>query len=326
MRSSGCTLAGAKDSLDGQGSPGLARRGFAVTSRLPGPRWVSAGRWATRQIARLLPLTPIFAAIEQAGTRYARLAFGGRLPLPRSVRNFPLSVASRVGCSAPTPACLVERRLVFVLTRVLLCQALRTQAPDILRRLPPVDMQGVQHLEQALARRRGVVLISGHFGVPELIRPLLDRLGARFVIAGARPFPGVDVAVGRDVWTRAQGLQHLRTALGEGHACIVFPDTRIGRHVETPFLAGRIRIGLGAFALAQLAGSPLLPFFAVHLERPPRFRLEVLPPLPPSASSGTPPTEAVSEFVRIYETYARSHPHQISGLQPIFDDGPAVKG
>ena len=134
---------------------------------------------------------------------------------------------------------------------------------------------------------------------------------------------GVDVAVGRDVWTRAQGLQHLRTALGEGHACIVLPDTRMGRHVEAPFLAGRIRIGLGAFMLAQLADSPLLPFFAVHLERPPRFRLEVLPPLPPSASSGTPPTDAVSEFVRIYETYARSHPHQMSGLQPIFDDGPA---
>jgi lipid A biosynthesis acyltransferase len=293
---------------------------------LPGPRWVSVARWVTRQIARLLPLTPTFAAIERAGTGYARLASDGRLPLPRSVRNFPLSVADRVGPSGPTPAGLVERRLVFVLTRVLLCQALRTHAPDILRRLPPVDMQGVQHLEQALARRRGVVLISGHFGVPELIRPLLDTLGARVVIAGARPFPGVDVAVGPDVWTRAQSLQHLRAALGEGHACIVLPDTRMGRHVEATFLAGRIGIGLGAFTLAQLTRSPLLPFFGVHLERPSRFRLDVLPPLPPSASSRTLPTEAVSKFIRIYETYARSHPHQISGLQPIFDDGPAVKG
>lgn len=326
MRSSGCILAGTKDSVDGQEPSALTRRGFAVTSRLPGPRWVAAARWATRQATRLLPLTPLFATIERAASAYARMAFDRRLPLPRSVRDFPVSVADLLVPPQPTEAWLVERRLVFVLTRALACQALRTRPRDALHRLPPVDTQGVQHLTAALGRGRGVVLISGHFGVPELMRALLGTLDARVVVAGARPVPGVDVAVGREVWTRAQSLQHLRTALAEGHVCILLPDTRMGRHVEAPFLAGQIRIGLGAFALAHLAGSSLLPFFAVHLENPPRFRLDVLPPLPPSGSSRTPPTEAVNEFIGIYERYARDHPHQLFGLQPIFDDPPAANG
>jgi lauroyl/myristoyl acyltransferase len=178
---------------------------------------------------------------------------------------------------------------------------------------------GSDHLEAALGQRQGVILVSAHFGLPPLIRLALEGLGARVIGVGRNPAPGVDVAVGADVWNRARSLQRLRDELAENRVCLLLADGGRGRHTEVPFLGGRIRVSLGAFGLAQVTRSPLLPVFAVLARGAPRFQVDIGPALPvPHHSGAEPPTEAIAGFVRRYEALARTNPCQLFGYAPLF--------
>jgi lauroyl/myristoyl acyltransferase len=78
-------------------------------------------------------------------------------------------------------------------------------------------------------------------------------------------------------------------------------------------------VAAGAFRLAQLTRSPLLPVFAVHTSARPRFRVEIEPPLSiPDRPSASPFAESLDGFVRCYEAIARRHPGQLFGYDPVF--------
>ena len=78
------------------------------------------------------------------------------------------------------------------------------------RRLGPIEVRGATHLEAALAEHRGLLLISGHFGVPALIRLVLEERGLRVVGVGGVMSDPVDVRIGGDVWTGARSTQQIR--------------------------------------------------------------------------------------------------------------------
>ena len=273
--------------------------------------------------ARWVPAALAFSAIERVGPRYARLALRvGRPLLPRKVRAFPERVADLLGppLGPEERDRLVEARLVFLLTRVLLNRLMdmRTSA-EIRRRFPPMDLEGAHHLEAALGCGRGAVLISGHFGLPSLIRPLLDALGAVSVAVGGLPGRDVDVATSGNVWVRTRSLQRLRDDLAGNRVCILLADVSSGRCVETDFLEGRLRVSLGAFILARLAHSPLLPIFAVHTGGVRPFRVEISPALPVADPLDPQrPGDPVGEFVRRYESHARRYPSQLLSYEPFF--------
>ena len=287
------------------------------------PAWERGARRIARPALRRVPLPLALAVIERAGPRYARLALrtGGRL-LPRNVLTFPARVASLLGgpLGQEESDRLVEARLVFLLTRVLLNEILLVHPPaESRRRLAPIGVDGVDRLEAALGERRGVILVSGHFGFPPLIRLAVEEFGARVIGVGGEPARGVDVPVGGDVWDRARSLHHLRGELAENRVCVLLADLAHGRHTEVPFLGERIAVALGAFGLAQFTRSPLLPAFAVHSQGTPRFQVDIGRALPvPDRSRAEPPTEAVAGFVRHYEALARRYPSHLFGYDALF--------
>ena len=280
-------------------------------------------RRIARAALRVWPAAPVLSAIERETPRYARLALHAHgAGLPRDVRAFPAKVAPYFG-GEPGPAeraRLVEARLVFLLIRSFVNQFLLVHGIAGGRRgLGPIELRGATHLEAALAERRGLLLISAHFGLPSLIRLTLEERGLPVVTVGGIMADRVDVVVGPDVWAAARSIQRVRDALADGQVCVLLVDTPKGRYAEPPFLQGRIRVAAGAFRLAQLTRSPLLPVFGVHTGARPRFRVEIAPPLPvPDRPGALPFAEGLNGFIRSYEAIARRHPAQLFGYEPVF--------
>ena len=276
-----------------------------------------------RAVLRPWPAAPVLSAIERAAPRYAKLALrASGAGLPRKVRAFPAKVSPYFG-TEPGPAehaRLVEARLVFLLVRSFVNQfLLMHETAGERRELGPIDLHGAAYLEAALAERRGLMLISAHFGLPPLIGLALEERGLPVVTVGGIMADRVDVVVGPDVWAAARSIQRVRDALADGQVCVLLVDTPKGRYAEPPFLQGRIRVAAGAFRLAQLTRSPLLPVFAVHTGERPRFRVEIGPPIEVrDRSSASPFAEGLDEFVRSYEAIARRHPAQLFGYEPVF--------
>ena len=228
-------------------------------------------RRIARAAIRPWPAAPVLSAIERAAPRYARLALRARgAGLPRNVRAFPARVAPYLGTEpgAAERARLVEARLVFLLVRSFVNQFLLVCGTAGERRgLGPIDLRGATYLEAALAERRGLMLISAHFGLPPLIGLALEERGLPVVAVGGLRADRVDVVVGRGVWAAARSMQQVRDALADGQVCVLLVDTPRGRYMEPPFLQGRIPVAAGAFRLAQLTRSPLLPVFGGPYER-----------------------------------------------------------
>jgi lauroyl/myristoyl acyltransferase len=279
---------------------------------------------------RAVPASLVLSAIERAAPGLARLGLRahGRT-LPRYLRTFPDTLAPFFGTvmgREAERARLIEARLVFLLTRAFLHQFLGTRSTaEASRQLGPFELRGASHLDAALAQKRGVILASAHFGLPPVIRLLIEGRGLPVVGVGGVNNARVDVVMGADVWTGARGLTRMREALAAGRVCIILVDVRRGRHTELPFLNGRMPVTVGAFRVAQMTQSPLLPAFAVLTGGTPRFRVEIGPPLPiPDRLSTTPFTEAATLFVRPFEELGRSYPGQLFGYQPVFASSPSV--
>jgi len=280
-------------------------------------------RRIARAAIRPWPAAPVLSAVERAAPRYARLALRARgAGLPRNVRAFPAKVAPYLGTGpgAGERARLVQGRLVFLLVRSFVNQFLLVRGTAGERRgLGPIEVQGATHLEAALAERRGLMLVSAHFGLPPLIGLALEQRGLPVVSVGGIMADRVDVVVGRDVWAAARSMQRVRDALADGQVCVLLIDTPRGRYMEPPFLQGRIPVAAGAFRLAQLTRSPLLPVFAVHTGARPRFRVEIGPPLlVPDGPRTSPFAEALNGFIQSYEAIARRHPAQLFGYERVF--------
>jgi lauroyl/myristoyl acyltransferase len=165
----------------------------------------------------------------------------------------------------------------------------------------------MEHLEGALGLGRGLLLISVHFGFFRVASAVLENLGIDWTAVG-RPQPVANrLPVTADVWTRVRALHQIRMALARNHVAIILVDGRLGERIRVPFLRGQASIALGAFALAQRVGCPLVPFFVVAPHRPPRLRVDFCPPLRiPAGVEAL--TGAVREFVRVWETYAHEYP------------------
>lgn len=294
------------------------------------PRWQMALRRIAAPVLRAVPVSLVLSAIEHAAPGLAKLGLRahGR-PLPRYLREFPDKLAPFFGTvlgREDERARLIEARLAFLLTRAFLLQFLGSHdAAEGWRQLAPIELRGASHLDAALARKRGVILASAHFGLPAVIRLLIEARGLPVVGVGGVNAERVEVVMGRDVWTGARGLTRMRDALAAERVCIILVDVPTGRYTELPFLNGRMPVTVGAFRVAQMTQSPLLPAFAVQTGGTPRFRVEIGPPLPiPDRLSTAPFTEAAALFIRRFEELGRSYPGQLFGYDPVFVSSPNV--
>lgn len=188
--------------------------------------------------------------------------------------------------------------------------------------LKDVRVTGRQHLDEALARERGVILVSGHFGNWEIGGLALAGLGY--------PIEGLalrhrDERIERlfEERRRRHGLQ-VHSAEGNFRFCyrilqkngILGMNTDrlyFGQGTEVKFFGRDLRMPSGAARLALKTGAPILPAFFFY-ENDRSSALEIDPPL-----KGADEKTLVQAFADSLKARIRRYPTQWFVFQPFWE-------
>ncbi len=196
--------------------------------------------------------------------------------------------------------------------------ALRLTYLDPARVLELCTISGEHHLEEALARRRGVIGLTGHIGCWELMGSHLSAKGYRVnviardlhdermndILVNARLRHGI-VSIPRGS-SAVAGYRALKR--GEILGMLIDQDIDVDG-VMVPFFGMPTHTPRGAAAFALRSGAAIVPM-AVHMQPGGEHRITVLPPLePPSEGLGEEQgidlltercSEALERLIRIY--------------------------
>ncbi|NDY55455.1 lauroyl acyltransferase [Desulfovibrio sulfodismutans] len=233
----------------------------------------------------------------------------------------------------------VSQLLVFVYPRLA-----RESLADI------ADFSGLKHLDAALARGRGAVLIQAHLGPEQLALAALSLLGRRAMQIGCVNETGLS-AVGRGVSLRLrrryegaipgemldarEGLLPAFRVLRENGLVLCSGDgagwlRRLGEHVLVRLCGQPVLFPTGAARMALGCGAAILPLFVVRGKTKP-FTVTIEPPLEPSdvqdaGRSDGPDVETriAREFARRYERRLLDDPGAMRFLD-LFEPGELIE-
>ncbi len=221
---------------------------------------------------------------------------------------------------------------------------LRYRWKDLWGRL---DIENVENFTNAVDRRKGVVVLSMHFGaweeglaawntqlpgrmalLAELLRPqaLHDRIVGAREAAGVQVFP-VDLAALRnreDPAARHRASMNLRGVmklLREGGIIAIAIDRDIvGNGEPFPFFGGTISVPVGAVEIAMRTGAAIVPTVLVRnglriIGRPfPEIPYDRDKPVIEEAR------RVISTVLPMFEEVIRSNPEQWHVMDPLWND------
>ncbi len=200
---------------------------------------------------------------------------------------------------------------------------------------PQPKLVGRQHLDEALERGRGVILLTANFAYKDLMsKAALADAGywASHLVRDSHGFAesrigkallnplyaGIERRFLRErlvfSGSATQEVNKLiKTRLRENHPILV-TVTPLGRRVGTlPFLHGRIKIATGALNFACEAGAEVLPIFAIQK---PDGSVETIIEHPLNRPADAEREQAIEAMLEDYvprlETYVAQYPEQFA--------------
>jgi lauroyl/myristoyl acyltransferase len=196
--------------------------------------------------------------------------------------------------------------------------------------LRSVEVVGREHLESAIARRRGVILASSHIGNWELAAVVLAHWGYTLhAVAGVQLNRWLAPAV-RDTKTELaihtvsheDGMRKLLRALEHNDLVALMVDGDLYHHgVSVEFFGRETRWPSGPGVLAQRTGALIVCGYCERLG-PGRFRIVMEPPLDPAAF---PTTAALNAAVAAtVERHIAGHLDQWCIFRPLWEGAPAA--
>lgn len=207
--------------------------------------------------------------------------------------------------------------LRYLLYRNYLNYLNRSWAHEAVRSRVAVKIIGQEHLDRALAERRGAILVSGHaYGLNRLVAPILTRQQYVMIRGGTHPSATAQklagtgekakwtyIEYGTDPWQRVRALKQITRALNGNailHVLVLgHPGTAPDRTVrlfDQPFYLDETTLQL----VSELE-RPVLPCFALCS---PEGELEIRIHAP--ANDGH--ERAVQHFISMYEYYLSEFP------------------
>ncbi len=151
-----------------------------------------------------------------------------------------------------------------------------------------IRLDGLEYIQDAIARGRGVVLVSAHYGNPELAVQALAAVGIH-VLAFTEPLrpPALSHLTHRlrnrhhDFRTVGVGAvkEAVRRLRGGGVVCILCDRDIQHNGIEVDFLGSRLRVPPGAVDLAMRTNAEVIPAWVTRL-RGYRLNAAIGPPLP----------------------------------------------
>lgn len=189
-------------------------------------------------------------------------------------------------------------------------------------------LEGKEHLDQALERGRGAIVVFFHFGMARMNILALAQNGydcvfheIPFTRYREKVYPWVARAImnrenevqeasGRKAILHHSGetLRALSEALSQNAIIVLMGDgMAASRLVELPFLNGRMPFPTGPARLAALTGAGIVCVFSI-LEGLFRHRFVVHPAIYCSQSSSEAIETTVQAYVATFENYVRRYP------------------
>jgi KDO2-lipid IV(A) lauroyltransferase len=195
--------------------------------------------------------------------------------------------------------------------------------------LRSVEVVGRDHLDQAVARGRGVILTCCHVGNWELAAVVLAHWGHTLhAVAGVQLSRWLSPAVRETKQELAihtvspeDGFRKLLRALEHNDLVALMVDGDVYSHgIDVEWFGRTARFPSGPGVLAQRTGALIICGYCERLA-PGRFRILMEPPLDPAAF---PTTAALNQAVaRVTERHIREHLDQWCIFRPLWDPAPA---
>jgi KDO2-lipid IV(A) lauroyltransferase len=183
------------------------------------------------------------------------------------------------------------------------------------RRLPKHRTVGAENLGNAIAQKKGVILLTAHFTTLELCARMMNEqfeLGCLYRDPN-NPVVAAQMRVQRErhvsIAVHFDNLKGLIRALRAGHAIWYAPDQgkRTLQTAILPFFGVPAITNTATGKLAAMTGSPVVPYFG-RREPDHSYTLTVLPPL-----ENFPSEDSAADSIRInqlIEQYVRAAPEQ----------------
>jgi KDO2-lipid IV(A) lauroyltransferase len=198
------------------------------------------------------------------------------------------------------------------------------------RLLGLVEINGREHLEEALARGRGVLLVGAHFTTLEVGVAVLESLAPRCSCM-YRPQRNamMDVMIrrGRSRFAQQQiprdNVRTLLRNLRDNFAVVYLPDqTYLGKQSELlPFFGEPAVTNVAASKLAKISGATVLTYFFRRLADGTGYVVDIGPPLVDFPTDD--PAADTRRLVALLESYIRLAPEQYLWLYKKFKGRPA---
>jgi KDO2-lipid IV(A) lauroyltransferase len=186
---------------------------------------------------------------------------------------------------------------------------------------PRIEGTGVEHLEAARARGKGVIVISGHFANWEImpfaardyglkggvvVRPTNNPYVSRW-LERARIRNGMAEQIPKG----AQGMWRIVALLRNGEAVLMLVDQRASEGILVPFFGRDAFTTQAPAALALRLRSAILPVSNERLSGA-RFRLTIHPAIEPpdTGDANRDLTEFTAAITRFIESRVRERPHE----------------
>lgn len=197
-----------------------------------------------------------------------------------------------------------------------------------------IEVQGMEHVDQAVAAGRGGILLTAHLGNWELGGVLLGRQHRLSVVYVRDRFPEVERF--RSLLRGAGEVEEI--SVEPGGSLSSLPVLRAlrcnrlvgmqgdrdfdGRGVLLPFFGAPAPFPRGPFVVARLTGAPLIPTFVTYTPGR-QFRVEALPPIRvESQGDGEEAVlEAMTRWAGVLESAVRRHPTQWYTFYDLWNTG-----
>ncbi len=193
-----------------------------------------------------------------------------------------------------------------------------------------VGIEGLHHLEQAMAQGRGAILLSAHFSDLEMSGRLLSLFHPFAVMYRPHENPVIERAFRRNrelrfsaAIPRGEARQVIR-ALRQNQAVWYAPDQSYSDPNSSlvPFFGVPASTNLGTSRMAKVSGAPVLPFFGYRLPGGRGYRLVIQPPLADFPSDDL--AADAARINRVIETAVREAPEQYFWVHRRFKNRPGL--
>ena len=191
-----------------------------------------------------------------------------------------------------------------------------------------VNIEGLEHLENALKEGKGVILLSAHFTCLEMGGRLLSLYAPFHVMYRSNENPVMEYfmrknrdhhfekAIPRD------NAREMLKSLKQGKAVWYASDQNFGHKysVFADFFGIAAATNTATSRLARLSGARVIPFFPSRMDNDRGYTLKLYPPL--QDFPGTDPKEDATRINLLIEEQVRQSPDQYLWVHRRFKDRP----